>query len=487
MFKVKSKLMRQGLVVIILPLVLEVVFMCLLAYFLIMAQFEIEEKIQSKKIVATATSIVARVIDSQLISMMYNAQKIPLLDVRFNKDKELSLQATAELQSLCADSQPRVELAEQIAQSVEATYRRLGRVFKEEVEDNAPLSSFTSTAAQTQKTYAQMTQVFSTTDRLLAREQQLQSELQGRERYFKNNVREAIIWGVILNVLVTIILAIYFAKNITRRLAVVLKNTERLQSRQPLDKAIGGDDELSHLDSVFHATADDLTEVDRQRKHLVSLVKEELSEPLRQVQYSLHNLSHGVYGKLSEKAETRLTLAARDTDRIVRLIDDLLSIETMEGGAFDLNVQQTSSSELIESAIGSIKDMADRYDVRIEVLDPVVTFSADKDRVIQVIINFLSNAIKFSPKQAKIRVEVIRSEQVVEFRIIDQGRGIPKDKLEQIFEPFQQVETKDQTDRGGTGLGLPISKTIVEQHGGTIGVESRLGEGSTFWFCIPLQ
>ncbi len=485
MFNIKSKLMRKGLVVIILPLVLEIVFMCLLGYFLIMAQIEIEEKIQSKKIVANATSIVARVIDSQLISMMYNAQKIPMLDVRFKKDAELAKQATAELKSLCQDSQPRKELAEQIGESVEATYRRLGKVFAEEFEDNVPLSSFTSTAAQTQKTYAQMTQVFSTTDKLLGREQELQSELQGRERYFKNNVRQAIVWGVILNVLVTILLAVYFAKNITRRLAVVLENTDRLQSRQKLSNPIGGDDELSHLDSVFHATADDLTEVDRQRKHLVSLVKDELSEPLRQVQYTLHNLSHGVHGKLSEKAETRLTLAARDTDRIVRLIDDLMSIETMEGGSFDLNIQPTSSGELIESAINSIRDMADRCDVNIELMDPGLTFAADKDRVIQVIINFLSNAIKFSPRHAKVRVEVVLSEQFVEFKIIDHGRGIPKDKLEQIFEPFQQVETKDQTDRGGSGLGLPISKTIVEQHGGTIGVNSRLGEGSVFWFRLP--
>lgn len=485
MINIKSKLMRKGLVVIVLPLVLEVAFMGLLVYFMSMAGADIERRIESKKVVATATAIVGRVIDAQLIALMYNAQKIPMLDIRFDEDVRLIQDHLRELKKQCATSETRRPMYSEIEKSVEKIIQRLRRAFTGEFEQNIQLHTFIGGSERSERVYSNMTNVFNQIDKLITMEQRMQSQVQAREKLYKIYIRQSIIWGVSINILLIVAVAMYFAKTITGPIAILLANTERLKLRQPLAPPIGGDDELQHLDEVFRATAEDLERVDRQRKHLVSLVKEELSAPLRQVQYTLHNLSQGLLGELTTKAETRFGLAARDTDRVVRLIDDLLSIETMEGTRFELDLQQTSTGELITAAVGSVRDMAERHGIKLEIKDTGAKLVADKDRLVQVLINFLSNAVKFSPKASIITIQVVKDEQSLEFRVIDRGRGVPSNKLDQIFQPFQQVDSSDQTEKGGTGLGLPISKTIVEQHGGRIGVTSEPEQGSTFWFRIP--
>jgi signal transduction histidine kinase len=485
MIAIKSKLMRKSLVVVVLPLVLEIVFMGLLVYFMVMAQIDIERRIESKKIVATATTIVARIIEAQLVSIVYNAQKVPMLDVRFDEDTRAVTDLMVELKRLCDSSKTRKTIYIGIEASVDDTFRRLRRVFSGELKPNVELQTIAGTTAKSERVYSGMTNAFVEIDKLISMEQQTQSQVQGREKLYKNYLRQSIIWGVGLNVLLTVLLMIYFAKTFTSRLSVVVANTDRLQERQALAPPVGGDDELSHIDDVFHATAKDLVDVDRQRKQLVGLVKNELSMPLRRVQYTLHNLSQGVLGDLTPKAEARLNLAVMDTDRVVRLIEDLLSIETMEGAKFDLNLEPISTSDLIAASTGSVKDMAERHGIKLEIKDPKLKVVVDKDRIVQVLINFLSNAIKFSPKGEAVTVQVFKDESGIEIQVVDRGRGVPADKLQQIFQPFQQVESSDQSEKGGTGLGLPISKTIVEQHGGTIGVTSQPNQGSVFWFKLP--
>jgi signal transduction histidine kinase len=485
MIKVKSKIAQKGMLLVIVPLVFEVIFMSVLIYLLVLAEADIQRRIESKQIVSVATTVGTRLIDCQFLAMLYNAMKIPMLDVRFDEDTRFIGNQLIELKHLCGETEPRRSLSLEIESTVNTTLNRLRTIFTGEFEPDAELRKVAGTTKQSDRVYSRMTGSFNVIDKLLTMEQHTQAQVQAKEKLYREYIRKAIIYGVGAHVILTVVLAIFFARTITAPIAILSDNTRRLVRREPLAAPIRGDDELSHIDGVFHAAAQDLLMVDKQRKHLVSLVKDELSEPLRTVQYTLHNLSQGVLGDLSEKAENRILLAARDTDRVMRLIDDLLSIETMEGARFDLDLQPTTSSEVIEAAIGSVKDMADRHGVSLEIKDVGAILIADKDRLVQVLINFLSNAIKFSPPKGLITVQVLKSGDHYEFQVIDRGRGVPKDKIELIFEPFQQVDSSDQTSKGGTGLGLPISKTIIEQHNGEIGVTSVLNQGSTFWFKLP--
>ncbi len=144
------------------------------------------------------------------------------------------------------------------------------------------------------------------------------------------------------------------------------------------------------------------------------------------------------------------------------------------------------TATLMREAVEVVQSMADKAKITISVQPLSVQIWIDRDRIIQTLTNLLSNAIKFSPPQTTVHLEALRQgDDTVLFQVKDCGRGIPPEHLETIFDRFQQVDASDSRDRGGTGLGLAICRSIVQQHGGQIWVESTLGQGSTFYFTLP--
>jgi PAS domain S-box-containing protein len=227
-------------------------------------------------------------------------------------------------------------------------------------------------------------------------------------------------------------------------------------------------------------------EVDRLKSQFVSTVSHELRTPLTSIRGSLGLLSSGLLGTVSPKGQRMLEIAVSNTDRLVRLINDILDIERLNSGALTLSKQPIDATDLMREAVEVMKPMADQAGVAMIWSPFRGTISADQDRMMQTLTNLLSNAIKFSPEASTITMSAERVGSMLCFRIADQGRGIPADKLESVFERFQQVDASDSRDKGGTGLGLPICRSIVQQHGGKLWVESVLGQGSTFFFTVPL-
>jgi CheY-like chemotaxis protein len=180
-----------------------------------------------------------------------------------------------------------------------------------------------------------------------------------------------------------------------------------------------------------------------------------------------------------------LEIAISNTDRLIRLINEILDIERMQSGRVSMQKTLTDAGELAAHAAELMRGMANRNGITIEVVATAVRLWADPDRILQVLTNLLSNAIKFSPSHGVVRLEVDAEERDVLVRVCDRGRGIPPDKLESVFERFQQVDASDSRQKGGTGLGLAISRTIVTQHSGQIWAESTLGEGTTMSVRLP--
>ncbi len=239
----------------------------------------------------------------------------------------------------------------------------------------------------------------------------------------------------------------------------------------------------------------------RQRKQLdtlkdefISTVSHELRTPLTSIRGALGLLSSGQFGISDPKAQNLLRIASTNTDRLVRLINDILDLERMDSGRAPLQLHRCALRELIVQAVETMAPMADDAGVRLEIApepaDPIV-FEGDPDRILQVLCNLLSNAIKFSPRGGAIALTSIPSGTDFLLRIHDQGRGIPIDKLESIFDRFQQVEPGDARKKGGTGLGLAICRSIAVQHGGSIWAESNSNgaapaqPGSTFVLRLP--
>ena len=151
-----------------------------------------------------------------------------------------------------------------------------------------------------------------------------------------------------------------------------------------------------------------------------------------------------------------------------------------------MTLASCNAGELVLSTVDAMRGLAEGKDIRLLASPMDVDIHADGDRVVQVLTNLIGNAIKFAPDGSAINVGVRRREREAVFHVRDHGRGIPQEKLEMIFGRFQQVDASDAREKGGTGLGLAICRSIVEEHGGNISVESVEGEGSTFTFTIPL-
>jgi PAS domain S-box-containing protein len=239
----------------------------------------------------------------------------------------------------------------------------------------------------------------------------------------------------------------------------------------------------------FLGIATDITErkaIERMKDEFVSIVSHELRTPLTSIRGSLDLLVSGVLGTLPEKGQLMLDIAVKSTDRLVRLINDILDIERIESGRVTLTREACDAAALMIQAGDVMRAMAEKAGVHLVVVPVGATLWADPDRTQQILTNLLSNAIKFSPPQGTVWLTASLEQEHVLFQVRDEGRGIPPDKLESIFERFQQVDASDSREKGGTGLGLAICKNIVQQHGGRIWADSTQGQGSTFFFTLPL-
>jgi|GEM_PF-2748032 len=225
--------------------------------------------------------------------------------------------------------------------------------------------------------------------------------------------------------------------------------------------------------------------VEQMKNEFISVVSHELRTPLTSIRGSLGLLASGVLGSLEPKARRMVDIAAQNSDRLVRLINDILDIERMESGKVTMELQECDAASLMTQAAEVMQTAADKAGVILKVEPLKAPLLVDADRILQTLTNLLSNAIKFSGDGTTIRVKARRDGAMYLFQVIDQGRGIPADRLETIFERFRQVDASDARQKGGTGLGLAICRSIVQQHGGRIWAESVLGQGSTISFTLP--
>ena len=225
--------------------------------------------------------------------------------------------------------------------------------------------------------------------------------------------------------------------------------------------------------------------LERAKAQFLTMISSNLKLPLNAIATALKNLVGAHASKLSEQAVSKLSTTSTNVDRLVRLVDDLLLMNEEEFGKIEIKKDNCSIRDVIMRAVQDVEPLAERKKITVEVEAADEQWLMDGNRIIQVLVNLLSNAIKFSPEEATVIMSAGVQDNVLVCRVIDQGRGIPESQLHSVFEKFAQVEAADGKRQAGTGLGLPICKKIVEDHGGEIKATSVDGSGSTFWFTIP--
>lgn len=447
-----------------------------------------------------------------------------------------------------------------------------------------------------------MADIFQSIDHLVEEQEAETQETKRKQAEVRAQIELLIYAAVALNILLAVGLALAFNRSTAQRLKVLLDNTYKVASQQPLSAPLRGEDELAHLDRTFRKMADalasmrrkesailtsaadiicsldeerrftqanpaatkqwgyandnligrrldqlldqedikttvdqingivetkghgaftnrivtesgeerdcewsvvwsneekslmcivhDITErkqIDQMKRDFVAMVSHDLRTPLTSIQMVHSLLAAGAYGDLNEDGKESVEGAQDCCDRLITLVNDLLDLERMESGRMELSLDSIALSEIIKPSVNMVANASKQKKIELILktsLDPMVR--ADKERIIQVLINLIANAVKFSPENSVIQISTECDERFAYVKVKDEGRGVPENMRSSIFERFKQVKKSDSKDRKGSGLGLAISKAIIELHGGQIGVDSEEGEGSTFFFSLPI-
>lgn len=232
----------------------------------------------------------------------------------------------------------------------------------------------------------------------------------------------------------------------------------------------------------------DVTErrtIERMKDEFVSVVSHELRTPLTSLRGALGLLQGGLLEGTPPKVQRMVQIAVESTDRLIRLINDILDVERIAAGKVTLERRTVAAADVVDRAVAEMRGLAQQAQIQVQVEDITGSADADPDRIVQTLTNLLSNAIRFSPPGGAVRVGVAEQDQELLFSISDEGPGIPPDQLEAIFGRFAQVDASDTREKEGSGLGLAICRGLVEQHGGRIWAHSEPGQGATFYFTLP--
>lgn len=221
------------------------------------------------------------------------------------------------------------------------------------------------------------------------------------------------------------------------------------------------------------------------KAEFISVVSHELRTPLTSVQAALSLLEGQTANLSAADSQQVIAIASQGVDHLVHLVDNILDLRRLESGQMQLEKCWFDLAELVLTAIHQVQEIANQAEITLSHRSPSMQVYGDPDFVLQVLVNLLGNAIKFSPAKTIVLLETTASREQVTFAVVDQGPGIPSSQLDKIFDRFYQVDASDARQKRGAGLGLAICRNIVQQHGGQIWAESCLGEGSRFYFTLP--
>ncbi len=230
-----------------------------------------------------------------------------------------------------------------------------------------------------------------------------------------------------------------------------------------------------------------LRQLDEMKSEFVSNVSHELRTPLSIIKSYVEALLDQVAPDDHQTQKDFLTVVNSETDRLTDLVSDLLDISRIESGRFEIEPSPVALSEVIQSVLAKLADLGETHELVVDIPPSLPNFMADTDKMFQVFLNLITNAIKFSPNGGEIRIQAEVYSNMLRCLVSDQGIGIPREDLDRVFEKFYRVDNSDNYEIPGTGLGLPIVKHIIDSHAGEISVNSELGKGSTFTLLLPLE
>ncbi len=300
--------------------------------------------------------------------------------------------------------------------------------------------------------------------------------IEGSSGHNRNLVTIITLGSIVAVILVSFLISLQIT-NPLRRLSEVAVAMSRGRLNQSIE--VRSRDEIGQLARSFNEMAAAMAEVDKMKSEFVTVASHELRTPIQAMMLGVSGILEGYSGKIDAEAREDLLLAKHGIERLTRLVQDLLDLSRIEGRKIEFNIESVSVAEIVDRAVEEVRDLAVAHGHAVIKLShrDVPKITADRDRIIQVLINLLSNSIKYTPDGGRIVIGVASDEKSIIFSVVDNGYGIPSWAHEEVFKRFFQADSVMSQKVGGCGLGLTISKGIVEQHQGTIHCESPLPEG----------
>lgn len=586
----KPKLWHKGFILVIIPLIFEVFFICVLGGLLFKVELEARTMERSRHLILETESLQRQFVEMGTAVAGYSLSKNPMFASQFSESKSKMLTQIGLLRDLVKDDPDASVVVDEIERVVHSEIKHLEGMLDEIERDASQKNQFENIQAS----FVQLTKLF---EDVVKRQRSLVRGGPDTENFLRSLVEGWLVIGILVNLLIAVGLVIYFNSGTARRLNVLMDNSSRLSRQEELLPSPGGYDEFAELDRVFRTMAEaladairkeraivanavdvicsvdrnlqfsavnpasetqwgyneselsgrkieeivfenaaevdrvfkeaietktnqsieirirsknnkpvdtlwtlqwsdaesqlfcvshDITErkvADRIRKDVVAMVSHDLRSPLSSILAGIEILTAGTKGELGDKVKRELDKMGSSASRMVRLINDFLDLEKLQSGRVDLTIKRTKFEEIVSSSIQSIKDLAELKKIKFKEIGTNIELFVDGDRIVQVLVNLLGNATKFSPQGGLITIAATRDKGDVEISVTDQGPGIEADQQAAIFENFTQLDIGVLP--GSSGLGLSICRNLVELHGGSIGVRSKPGAGSTFWFRLP--
>ena len=290
------------------------------------------------------------------------------------------------------------------------------------------------------------------------------------------------------------------AKSFNSMIAVIQTRTKELEFKNKISERVNAhiselvrkeseaNERLQSFAAQLKEQAERLREVDLAKEEFSSMITHELKTPLVPIQGYCELLLDGTLGNITQEQREKIQIIYDSALSLSQLIQDVLDVHKLELGKMKFDMRDTSTKELIERTIKRFNPIAETKNINlVDGTDQELKLICDPERILQVLNNLVSNAVKFVPeKKGKIEICARRNDGSVLFTVKDNGIGIPKEKQQNLFKKFYQVDASLRRSTSGSGLGLAICEGIVEAHNGRIWLESDAGKGSTFYFSIPL-
>ncbi len=482
--QMKNSIRLKGILLVSVPLLAELVLLICLGKILADADKTARRVDRYRGIISKTAFVQKQMMDGASMLCFYPLTRKPILLTRFDHDYASLVSTLSELTDISDGERTHRQALLQICTISNEMVELMDKT-RLDLHDADFLGKLSKSRALDQLFQISNDYVTATND--LAEELQRTEQISPKD--VENNTRmQFFCLGVGLAICISfILLSVLFYKQIAGRLSVLLSNTKRFAEGEKLLPELPGSDEIAQLDQVFHRMSESIEESNEFRKQIIATVGHELRTPLTSLQTFLELLAGEAYGTVSEEAINRSKLAKDQVKRLIRLLNDLLAAESLRAKGFSIQTSKIDIAKVVADAIASVSYLASRRNIELSGNLRSLEIEADSDRILQVLVNLLSNSLKFSPQKSEIKISCDIEEKQIRVKVSDMGRGVPPEMQEEIFNRHAQVKESDKSKKGGAGLGLAICKAIILQHGGQIGCYNNEDAGSTFWFTLPLM